>query len=131
MAQGITVPGWLLGLLPGQVTAPPADPLAPLELTDGQTRRIALLAAERARQAAENARKTAMLKASIPALYVTDPIDEQAIVDAWNETFDLQREIAASGLRTYNAQIEVLDEHQRDRWRTLRQLPGASAPGSA
>lgn len=119
-AQGFSAPDWLKDLLPNQEAAPPADPLAALNLTEAQRAELTALAEQQARTQFETAQRVVSIQERIQKLYTAVRLDEAAIGEAYGEMFELQRQVIVQAARIYNAQLDVLDEQQRVLWQQLR-----------
>jgi cytochrome c553 len=120
LAQGLSAPGWLKDLLPGQSSAPPPDPMARLNLTEEQRTGIAALAEQQAKFQLETATQVAQIQSRLPVLYAAPRLDEVAIDEVYARIFELQRELIVHAARIFNAQIDLLDEEQRAIWSALR-----------
>lgn len=127
-AQSLAAPAWLRGLLPGQPAAPAADPLAPLNLTGEQRSSLEELARQQARMHLETMERIARIQSRLPGLYAAEILDEKAIDEAYAEMFELQRRVIVHAARTYNAQLDLLDDQQRTLWSELKR--GGAGPGS-
>ncbi len=119
-AQGL-VPDWVRGLLPGAQS--PVNPMQVLQLSEEQGAALAELARRQAGFASASAARIAPLQARLAALYQESPMNPEAVAEVYRQVFSIQTEIAVAAVRTYNEQLEVLDEHQRAIWREMRAAP--------
>jgi hypothetical protein len=118
-AQTFTAPSWLRGLLPGQAPAAPVDPLAALGLSEDQKAALGSLAREQALVNTRLQREIFEIQKQLPALYSIQPLDEEQIVAAYSRMFALQEQAIISGIRAYNAQLDLLDEEQLAIWKRM------------
>ncbi len=115
------VPDWVRGLLPGSQA--PVNPMQALQLSDEQGAALAELARRQAGFAASSASRIAPLQARLAALYQESPMNPEAVAESYRQLFSIQTEIAVAAVRTYNEQLQVLDERQQAIWREMRGAP--------
>lgn len=128
-AMGMQQPAMPMpGMMPGMPPMGAVNPLAMLELTGDQMKKLAEIANAARDQSLGMMKNMGEAAQKLPNLMAVPNPDPKAIGDVYGKMFELQRQMIEAAFATYNQQLAVLNKEQREKWEAMRkQMPGFPA----